>query len=45
MHRNGQNSYLFVNSTETFKSKAKDSEIVPTLLYLKKFQKIFLQII
>ena len=27
MHYNGANSYLFVNGTEIFKFKAKDSEI------------------
>ena len=28
LHSNGANSYLFVNSTEIYKFKAKDSEIV-----------------
>ena len=28
LHYNGANSYLFVNSTEIYKFKAKDSEIV-----------------
>ena len=28
MHSNGANSYLFVNSTEIYKFKAKDSEIL-----------------
>ena len=34
MHYYGANSYLFVNGTEIFKFKAKDSEIVATLLCL-----------
>ena len=34
MHYNGANSYLFVNGTEIYKFKAKDSEIVATLLCL-----------
>ena len=29
LHYNGANSYLFVNGTEIYKFKAKDSEIVP----------------
>ena len=32
MRRNGANSYLFVNNTEIYKFKAKDSEIVRALL-------------
>ena len=28
LHYNGTNSYLFVNGTEIYKFKAKDSEIV-----------------
>ena len=34
MHYNGANSYLFVNGTEIYKFKAKDSEILvgPTCL-------------
>ena len=32
LHYNGANSYLFVNSTEIYKFKAKDSEIVATPL-------------
>ena len=32
MHYNGANSYLFVNVTEIYKFKAKDSEIVATPL-------------
>ena len=34
LHYNGENSYLFVNGTEIYKFKAKDSEIVATPLYL-----------
>ena len=34
MHCNETNSYLFVNGIEIIKFKAKDSEIVPTLLCL-----------
>ena len=34
LHYNGANSYLFVNSTEIYKFKAKDSEIVATALCL-----------
>ena len=30
LHYNGANSYLFVNGTEIYKFKAKDSEIVAT---------------
>ena len=33
-HYNGENSYLFVNGTEIHKFKAKNSEIVATLLCL-----------
>ena len=33
----GANSYLFVNGTESCKFKAKDSEIVPSPLFLGKF--------
>ena len=36
LHYNGANSYLFVNGTEIYKFKAKDSEIVATLLCLGK---------
>ena len=45
LHYNGANSYLFVNGTEIYKFKAKDSEIVATPLCLGKFQKIGQQII
>ena len=34
MHYNGVNSYLFVNGTEIYKFKAKDSKIVASLLCL-----------
>ena len=34
MHYNGTNSYLFVNSTEIIKFKAKDSNIIATPLCL-----------
>ena len=34
LHCNKSNSYLFVNGTEIFKFKAKDSEIVTTPLCL-----------
>ena len=34
LYYNGANSYLFVNGTEIIKFKAKDSEIVATLLCL-----------
>ena len=36
---NGANSYLFVNGTEIYKFKAKDSEIVATPLCLGKILK------
>ena len=45
---NGVNSYLFVNGTEIYKFKAKDSEIVAIALCLgvqEIFQKIGQQII
>ena len=38
-HYNGANSYLFVNGTEIYKFKAKDSEIVATLLFLGNISK------
>ena len=40
-HYNGANSYLFVNGTDIYKFKAKDSEIVATLLCLGKISKDF----
>ena len=39
MHYNGANSYLFVNSTEKYKFKAKDSELVASLLCLGNISK------
>ena len=39
LHYNGANSYLFVNGTEIYKFKAKDSEIVPTPLCLGNISK------
>ena len=40
-HYNGDNSYLFVNSRQIFKLKAKDSEIVPYPLRLGNISKDF----
>ena len=40
-HYNGVNSYLFVNGTEIYKFKAKDSEIVANPLCLENIQKNF----
>ena len=39
LHYNGTNSYLFVNSTEIHKFKAKDSEIVASSLCLGNISK------
>ena len=39
LHYNGANSYLSVNSTEIYKFKAKDSEIVATPLCLGNISK------
>ena len=39
LHYNGSNSYLFVNGTEIYKFKAKDSEIVPSPLCLGNISK------
>ena len=39
LHYNGANSYLFGNGTEIYKFKAKDSEIVSSLLCLGKISK------
>ena len=39
MHYNGANSYLFVNGTEIYKFKAKDSEIVRSALCLGNISK------
>ena len=38
LHYNGANSYLFVNGTEIYKFKAKDSEIAAALLCLGNSQ-------
>ena len=39
LHYNGGNSYLFINGTEIYKFKAKDSEIVATPLCLGNISK------
>ena len=39
LHYNGENSYLFVNGTEIYKFKAKDSEIVAAPLCLGNISK------
>ena len=39
LHHNGANSYLFVNGTEIYKFKAKDSETVASLLCLGNISK------
>ena len=39
LHYNGANSYLFVNGTENYKFKAKDSEIVAISLCLGNISK------
>ena len=39
LYYNGANSYLFVNGIEIYKFKAKDSEIVPSLLCLSNISK------
>ena len=41
MRYNGAHSYLFVNGTEIYKFKAKDSEIVTTSLCLGNISKGF----
>ena len=41
LHYNGGNSYLFVNGTEIYKFKPKDSKIVVTPLYLGSISKDF----
>ena len=41
LHYNGTNSYLFVNGTETYKFKAKDSETVASPLCLGNISKNF----
>ena len=42
LHYNGANSYLFVNGTEIYKFKAKDSDIVASLLCLGNISKDWL---
>ena len=42
LHYDGANSYLFVNGTEIYKFKAKDSEIVASPLYLGNISKDWL---
>ena len=37
LHGNGANSYLFVNYTESYKFKAKDSEIVALSIMLRPY--------
>ena len=39
LHYNGANSYLFVNGIEIYKFKAKDSEIVASVLCLGNISK------
>ena len=39
MHYNGANSYLFVNGTEIYKFKAKDSKIVASQSCLENISK------
>ena len=39
LHYNGANSYLFANSKEIYKFKAKDSEVVATPLCLGNISK------
>ena len=41
MHYNQANSYLFINGTENYKFKEKDSEIVATPLCLRNVSKDF----
>ena len=40
LHYKGANSYLFVNDTEIYKYKSKDSEIVPSPLCLGNFKRL-----
>ena len=42
LNYNGANSFLFVNGTEIYKFKAKDSEIVASLLCLGNISKNWL---
>ena len=39
LHYNGANSYFFVNGTEIYKFKAKDSKIVPNQFCLRNISK------
>ena len=39
LHYNGANKYLFLNGTETYKFKAKDSEVVAIPLCLGNISK------
>ena len=39
LHYNRANSYLFVNGTEIYKFKAKDSEIIPSTLCFENISK------
>ena len=39
LHYNGANNYLFVNGTEIYKFKAKESEVVPSSLCLGNISK------
>ena len=39
LHYNEANSYLFVNGTEIYKFKAKDFEIIPSLLCIANISK------
>ena len=41
LHYNGANSYLFINGTEIYKFKAKDSEVLATLLCIGNISKDF----
>ena len=41
LHYNGVNSYLFINGIEIYKFKAKDCEILASLLYLENISKVW----
>ena len=41
LHYNGVNSYLFINGIEIYKFKAKDFEILASLLYLGNTSKVW----
>ena len=43
LHYNGAKSYLFVNGTEIYKFKPKDSEIVPSPLCLGNISKDYMK--